>query len=87
MAKFSLAEMFKNNKMKRSILFILVFIIIYFVLATSLISQKYDLKVGDIAKIDIKAARDVVDQASTDARNQQAVDNVPEQYKDRKSVV
>ena len=86
MAKFSLAEMFKNNKMKRSILFILVFIIIYFVLATSLISQKYDLKVGDIAKIDIKAARDVVDQASTDARNQQAVDNVPEQYNKKNDV-
>lgn len=86
MAKFSLAEMFKENKMKRSILFILVFIIIYFVLATSLISQKYDLKVGDIAKIDIKAARDVVDQDSTDARNKQAVESVPEQYNKKNDV-
>lgn len=86
MASVSLAKLFKNNKMKRSVLFILAFIIIYSVLATSLISKKYDLKVGNIAKIDIKATRDVVDQESTDLRNKQAVDAVPEQYNKKNDV-
>ncbi|WP_315116858.1 HD family phosphohydrolase [uncultured Clostridium sp.] len=69
-----------NEGAKRIILFLCAFVFLYSVLITSLVTQKYSLKEGDIAKVDIKAPREVVDDAATKARIQQAVQAVPLQY-------
>jgi putative nucleotidyltransferase with HDIG domain len=60
--------------------FILTFIFIYSVLITTLVTQKYSLKEGDIAKIDIKAPREVKDEVATEVKIKQVVDSVPLQY-------
>ncbi len=59
----------------------------YVVLATSFITKKYDLKEGgDIARVDIKAPREIKDEVSTKARLQQALESVPIQYTKRTEV-
>ena len=65
---------------RRIIIFFTTFILIFLVLATSLITKKYNLKEGDIAKVDIKAQREVEDQFSTQEREQQAINLVPLQF-------
>ncbi len=56
------------------------FIFIYLLLVTGLTTKKYNLKEGDIAKVDIKAPREVKDELSTEMRIRQAEDSVPIQY-------
>jgi putative nucleotidyltransferase with HDIG domain len=51
-----------------------------------LVTKRYNLKEGDIAKVDIKAPREVKDEASTEARTQQAIDAVPIQYSKKTEV-
>ncbi|NMM61943.1 HD family phosphohydrolase [Clostridium sp. P21] len=80
MKKLSIKELFIKEKTNRIITFILTFIFIYSVLATSVVTKKYSLKEGDIARVDIKAPREVKDELSTQARIQQALDSVPIQY-------
>ncbi|MBU5483520.1 HD family phosphohydrolase [Clostridium sp. MSJ-11] len=70
----------KKNNTKKIVLFICTFIFLYSVLITSLVTQKYSLKEGDIAKVDIKAPREIVDDAATKAKIQQAIQAVPLQY-------
>ncbi|QAT40763.1 HD family phosphohydrolase [Clostridium sp. JN-9] len=71
---------FKNDRLNRAGIFILTFVFIFSVLVTSLITKKYNLKEGDIAKVDIKAPKEVKDEITTDARIQQAVNEVKQQY-------
>ncbi len=58
----------------------------YVVLVTSFVTKKYDLQEGDIAKVDIKAPREIKDEVSTKARLQQALESVPIQYTKRTEV-
>ncbi len=58
----------------------------YVVLVTSFVTKKYDLQEGDIAKVDIKAPREIKDEVSTKARLQQALEAVPIQYTKRTEV-
>ncbi len=64
----------------RIILFTGTFIIICLVLMTVLISKKYNLKVGDIPRANIKANREIVDQIQTEARRKDAIEKVDKQY-------
>lgn len=80
MKRISLKKLFVGEKTNRIIVFTLTFIFIYSVLVTSLVTKKYSLKEGDIARADIKAPREVKDELSTEARIQQAIDSVPIQY-------
>ncbi|MDW8799810.1 HD family phosphohydrolase [Clostridium sp. A1-XYC3] len=80
MKKLSLRKLFMGEKTNRVLIFIFTFIFIYSVLVTSLVTKKYSLKEGDIARVDIKAPREVKDELSTEARIQQAIDSVPIQY-------
>ncbi|MCG4571708.1 HD family phosphohydrolase [Clostridium cochlearium] len=64
----------------KTLIFVTTFIIIYFVLITSIVTQKYSLIEGEIANVDIKATREVVDEIATKAREKQAVESVPLQY-------
>lgn len=86
MKRLSLKKLFIGEKTKKIIIFVLTFIFIYSVLMTSLVTKKYNLKEGDIAKADIKAPREVKDELSTEARIQQAIDSVPIQYNKKPEV-
>lgn len=81
MNKNILSEMRESTDTRnKTLIFATTFIIIYFVLITSIVTQKYSLIEGEIANVDIKATREVVDEIATKAREKQAVESVPLQY-------
>ncbi|GFP77036.1 HD family phosphohydrolase [Clostridium fungisolvens] len=65
---------------KRIIMFTLTFIIVYLCTISSLVTKKYDLREGDISKVDIKAPREIVDQDATAKRQQSEADKYGQQY-------
>lgn len=78
-------EIKKDNKLKRVLVFYYIFIYVccaYYIFCY----KKYDLQEGDIAKVDIKAPREIKDEVSTKARLQQALESVPIQYTKRTEV-
>ncbi|NFK11745.1 HDIG domain-containing protein [Clostridium botulinum] len=77
MKKITMEEIKKDNKLKRVLVFFITFLFMYVVLVTSFVTKKYDLQEGDIAKVDIKAPREIKDEVSTKARLQQALESVP----------
>ncbi|MFX0549210.1 HD family phosphohydrolase [Hathewaya histolytica] len=77
--KEGLREFF-SGKRKKALIFLINFILIYGILITAVLPEKYSLKEGDIAKIDIKAPRDVEDQLSTKEKKKEAIMSVPDQY-------
>ncbi|MHB9940805.1 phosphohydrolase [Clostridium sporogenes] len=83
MKKITMEEIKKDNKLKRVLVFFITFLFMYVVLVTSFVTKKYDLQEGDIAKVDIKAPREIKDEISTKARLQQALEAVPIQYTKR----
>ncbi|MGG5462648.1 HD family phosphohydrolase [Clostridium sp. B9] len=76
--------MFKDYK--KIILYIITFFVLYFTLMTGIVTQKYDLKVGDIPKSDIKAHREIIDESATEARKKEAEEKVDKQYSLRTDV-
>ena len=70
----------KLNAINKISVFILTFIVLFFTLITSLISPKYSLEAGDIAKDDIKAPREVQDKIATEEKYQQVRDSINPQY-------
>jgi len=76
----------KRENIRRSGIFILTFMFIFIVLSTSLVTTKYNLKEGDIAKVDIKAQREVEDVVLTEERRQEAINAVPLQYNKKTEV-
>lgn len=65
---------------KKVLIFLGTFVVIFFIIATSFSTKKYNFKEGDIAKINITAPREVKDELSTDARIKQETDSLPSQY-------
>ena len=65
---------------KRIVVFIITFMIIFATLATSVVTKKYDLRVGEIATTDIKASREVVNTVETEAKKIEAIEQVGKQY-------
>ncbi len=65
---------------KRIVVFIITFMIIFATLATSVVTKKYDLRVGEIATTDIKAPREVVNTVETEAKKIEAIEKVGKQY-------
>ncbi len=76
----------KSDNFKRIIIFLCSFVLIYLVLLTALISKKYTLNAGDIAKTAIKAPREVKDRLSTEAKINQAIMSVGLQYSKKTDV-
>ncbi|MDU1411496.1 MAG: HDIG domain-containing protein [Clostridium sp.] len=73
----------RNNKLfeiKPYIVFIVTTIIIYLILSTSVVGKKYDLQVGEIAKYDIKAPKDVEDKIATEKLKQEQLNHIQESY-------
>ncbi|MBW8383292.1 MAG: hypothetical protein K0M69_12345, partial [Youngiibacter sp.] len=50
------------------------------ILSTTLVSKKYELKVGDISPVDFKAAYDTVDKVTTEALTKDARESIQAQY-------
>lgn len=65
-----------NGKSKRIFVFTVIFVIIYFLLMTSIAPKKYNLTEGDIAKADIKAPRDTVDERATKEKEKEILAKV-----------
>ena len=65
---------------KRIVVFIITFMIIFATLATTVVTKKYDLRVGEIATTDIKAPREVVNTVETEAKKIEAIEKVGKQY-------
>lgn len=80
MKKLRLDKFLVKGRQNKIIIFIVSFIFIYAVLLTGLTIKRYNLKVGEIAKVDIKAPREVKDELSTQDRINQVLDSVPIQY-------
>ena len=66
---------------KRILIYISVFIIIYLLMVTSIVPKKYNLSVGDIANVDIKAPIDTVDEIATNEKINEAVNKAKEEKK------
>lgn len=74
---------FKNKKLpttKPYIIFLVIVILTYLTLSTSLITTRYDLAVGDIAKVSIKAPKDINDEITTQKNIDQALKHVQDMY-------
>jgi cyclic-di-AMP phosphodiesterase PgpH len=80
MKKLQVRKLFLGKRQNKVIIFVISFIFVYGVLLTGLTTKRYNLKVGEIAKSDIKAPREVEDELSTKDRINQALDSVPIQY-------
>lgn len=76
----------KKKSVSKIYVYIITFVVIYAIMLSSLVTQKYDLKEGDIARVDIKASREVEDKLATDARRKQAADSVGQQYNKKTEV-
>lgn len=70
----------KDNRIQRIILFTLVFIIGYVLLVTAITPKQYNLKEGDIPRVDIKAPRDIIDEKATKEKEEQVLEKVGKQY-------
>ena len=69
-----------KEKWCRSFLFTMVFIITYFIMLTAVAPNKYDLMAGDIAEVDIKAPRDIINQEATKAKENEIIEGVEKVY-------
>ena len=69
-----------RNKSKRVLLFTITFVVTYFLLITAVAPKKYDLKEGDIARVDIKAPRETIDEKASEEKLNEALAKVDEQY-------
>lgn len=81
---FKVDKLFKKlifNRKSYIILFITIyFLVSYFLFYTSITPQKFDIKAGDVAPIDIKAPKDVVDNIATQKKIQEVVKSVNPKY-------
>lgn len=60
-------------KYKRWLIYIVVFLMTYLLLLTSIAPKKHNLSVGDIASVDIKAPIDTIDEIATQEKVQEAI--------------
>jgi putative nucleotidyltransferase with HDIG domain len=66
----------KIKKAKPYLIFIVTAVVMFSILATVLVPKKYTLYVGDIAKVDIKAPREVENEVATESKRDDAVQGV-----------
>jgi len=72
----NIRELIKLKKTKPYLIFIVTTIIMYSILVTALVPKKYNLNVGDIAKVDIKASREVENEQLTKSDTNNAIEKV-----------
>ena len=66
-------------KYKRGLIYVVVFLLTYFLLLTSIAPKKHNLSVGDIAPVDIKAPIDTIDEIATKEKVQEAIEKAKEE--------
>ncbi|MFA9399353.1 MAG: HD family phosphohydrolase [Clostridiaceae bacterium] len=76
----NIRKIIKNDKAIKFLIFILSFVVFYSIVFSALAVKKYAYKAGDIPLQNIKAPREIIDEARTNEEIQKAVDNVPLQY-------
>ena len=69
-----------KSHIRRIIIFVLSFIISYIFVATAIAPKQYSLREGDIPRVDIKAPREIIDEAATEAKENIAIEKVGKQY-------
>ncbi|MGV8983207.1 HD family phosphohydrolase [Clostridium sp.] len=72
----NIRELITLNKSKPYLIFIVTVIIMYSILVTALVPKKYTINVGDIARVDIKAPREVENEVATENNRAKAVELV-----------
>ena len=80
MEKYKSVKIDKLSAIYKIAIFLGTFSILFFTLMTSLISPKYSIGVGEIAKSDIKAPREVKDRVATEEKYRQIEESVNPQY-------
>ncbi|MGL5149616.1 MAG: HD family phosphohydrolase [Clostridium sp.] len=80
MRRFLNTEIVLKDKSKKILIYTLTFFISFIILATALAPKQFDLQIGEIARADIKAPRDTVDEIATREKEQEAMEKVDEQY-------
>lgn len=80
MEKYKAGKRDRLNTLSKVAIFVLTFIVLFLTLMTSLISPKYSVKIGEIAKNDIKAPREVKDRIATEEKYEQIRKQVNPQY-------
>ena len=68
------------DKWKRIFLFTITAILIYFILMTVVTPKRYKLNEGDIATVDIKAPRDIIDEEATKLKEQEVAAKVEKKF-------
>ena len=68
------------DKWKRIFLFTIIAIFIYFIMLTVVTPKRYKLNEGDIATVDIKAPRDIIDEEATKAKEQEVTAKVEKKF-------
>lgn len=79
---------YKNTLLKKTkfprfepyITFFATALIVYLILSTGVVSKKYNLEAGEIAKVDIKAPRDVEDKIATQKKIEEELNHLQDVY-------
>lgn len=69
-----------KDKWKRIFLFTVTTLLVYFIIMTVVTPKRYNFNEGDIASVDIKAPRDVIDEEATSVREQEVADKVEKRF-------
>lgn len=80
MKGFKIGKKKKMPKLSARLIFIITTAIIYFLTSTSVITETYDLEVGDIPKVDIKAPKDIENQFATEQAKDEAIKHIADVY-------
>lgn len=68
------------ERWKRIFLFVITIVLMYFITVTVVTPKKYVLVEGDIASVDIKAPRDIIDEEATKIKEQEAAAKVEKKF-------
>ena len=69
-----------KDKWKRIFLFAVAAILTYFIIMTVVTPKRYKFIEGDIASVDIKAPRDIIDEEATNAKEQEVAAKVEKKF-------
>lgn len=75
-----------KKRIVRILIYFVTFLVSFFILMSAVTPKKYDLNEGDIAKSDIKAPREIIDEKASEQKLKDAVDKIDKQYNEKGEV-
>lgn len=69
-----------RSRIQKLLVLLITFLVVCFFEIAAIAPQKYDLNVGDIAKSDIKAPRETIDEEASEEKLQAEIDKVDKQF-------